>query len=104
MQERLREEHQEAIDKLNCLKNNPDETERTKTHILKADLQYYAIPDLVSRIKTLKQDLQREARVEILKQYLQRDIRNSKHALDEKKQSQAPHRAVKTDSEESESS
>lgn len=88
-QKSQQQELQEAIDKLNRLKSNRDEAKRAKNHILKADLEYYAIPDQESRIEALKQDLQR-------------DERDKNGALDEK-QSQAPHTVVETDSEGSES-
>ena len=100
-QKNQEQELQEAIDKLERLKSNRDEAKRSKSHILMADLVYYAIPDLESRIETLKQDLEKKAPIKTLKQDLPRDERDSKGAPDEK-QSQAPHTVVETDSEGSE--
>lgn len=82
------QEIREAMDKLERLKSNRDEAERTKNYSLKSDLEYYAIPDLESRIKKLKQAHKG-------------DKSDGKGALDEK-QGRVRLTAVETDSEGSE--
>lgn len=82
------QELQEAMDKLERLKSNRDEAERAKNYALKSDLEYYAIPDLESRIKKLKQAHEG-------------DESDGKGALAEK-QGRVPQTAVETDSEGSE--
>ena len=76
------------MDKLERLKSNRDEAERTKNYSLRSDLEYYTIPDLESRIKKLKQAHEG-------------DKSDGKGALDEK-QGRVRLTAVETDSEGSE--
>ena len=84
------QELREAMDKLERLKNNLNEAVKTKNYAVKTDLEYYAIPDLESRIEILKQDRKR-------------DESDGKSAPAEK-QGQVPLTAVETDSEETEES
>ena len=84
------QELREAMDKLERLERNRDEAERTKNYTLKYDLEYYAIPDLESRIKKLKQAHEG-------------DNSDGKGALAEK-EGRVPQTAVETDSEGSEES
>lgn len=60
--QRQEQELREAMAKLERLKSNRDEAETTKNYALKSDLEYYAIPDLESRIEKLKLDGERWAR------------------------------------------
>lgn len=71
--------------KLERLKSNRDEAERTKNYALKSDLEYYAIPDLESRIEKLKLVGERDGQGPAAE-----------------RQGQVPHTVVETDSEGSE--
>lgn len=83
--QRQEQELREAMAKLERLKSNRDEAETTKNYALKSDLEYYAIPDLESRIEKLKLDGERDGQGPAAE-----------------RQGQVPHTVVETDSEGSE--
>ena len=85
---RQEQELREATVKLERLQNNRDEAERTKDTALKFDLEYYAIPDLKSRIEKLELDYER--------------VKSDREGGPAERQGRAPHTAVETDSEGSE--